>query len=286
MPSIVIQTDIELKIYVKNLKNKGLSIGFVPTMGCLHDGHLSLIQASKKKSDITIVSIYVNPTQFGKNEDFSSYPKPLNSDIELCNQKQVDAIFIPSTAHLYPEQLSRATQIIVPTYSTQLCGKTRKNFFRGVCMVVLRLFNLVQADHAYFGEKDYQQLFIIKKMVKDLFLRIEIIGCPTQRDISGLALSSRNKYLSTNEKEKASAIYASFETISTQISNGIINSEILISLVQPIISDSGIDIDYFEILNQRSLRKCKIVTKESRVFFGGYMGKTRLIDNYSLSNSF
>ncbi|MBT5953683.1 pantoate--beta-alanine ligase [bacterium] len=286
MAAIVLQTEIELKTFIKKVKNKGLNIGFVPTMGCLHEGHLDLVQASKNKSDITIVSIYVNPTQFGKNEDFSSYPSPLKADIELCNQRGVDAIFIPSTKLLYPEKLSYSTQIIVPTISKKLCGKTRKNFFRGVCMVVLRLFNLVQPDQAYFGEKDYQQLFIIKKMVRDLFLNIEILGCPTRREASGLALSSRNKYLSTNEKEKASSIHASFKKISSLISTEIYDSEILIKSVESIILDSGIDIDYFEILNQQSFRKSKIVTTESRVFFGGYMGKTRLIDNFSLSTSF
>jgi pantoate--beta-alanine ligase len=195
-------TDInEMKKISNNLKKEGKSIGFVPTMGYLHKGHVSLMECSKKENDITVVSIFVNPTQFGKNEDYDKYPRDLERDLKICEEVGVDYVFHPSISQMYPEGYS--TYVVMETLVDKLCGKFRPGHFKGVLTVVNKLFNIVKPDRAYFGKKDYQQYIIIKKMVQDLNIDTKVIGCPLIREEDGLALSSRNKYLTEEERKSA-----------------------------------------------------------------------------------
>ncbi|MFA5880032.1 MAG: pantoate--beta-alanine ligase, partial [Candidatus Margulisiibacteriota bacterium] len=203
----------ELKNEIAKLKLSNQTIGFVPTMGALHEGHLSLVAKSIEENDKTIVSIFVNPTQFGKNEDLEKYPRPIEKDQKLLQEAGTAIIFRPSNEVIYLGDPDLGTIIFEPSLSKKLCGLTRPDHFQGVCSIVLRLFNLIQPTRAYFGEKDFQQLTIIKKMVHDLFLNVEIISCPIIREKNGLALSSRNSYLTAVEKEEASFIYQSLRLI-------------------------------------------------------------------------
>lgn len=258
------------------------SIGFVPTMGALHDGHLSLIESCISQCDRTIVSIFVNPTQFGQNEDFDSYPKTLDADIRLLEKLSVDVLLTPTTNDIYPHQSIGTTQISVPHISQLYCGVTRPHFFDGVCSVVLRLFNIIQPTHAFFGEKDFQQFVILKRMVKDLFLPISLHSIPIKRSPSGLALSSRNSYLSPDQTEQASAIFQGLSSAKHAFLSGETRPSELISMVKDRIDSSGILIDYCSIVDSETLSSVRCATPGNRILFAGYMGKTRLIDNIGL----
>ena len=193
----------DLKAAIVTQKKKGSQIGFVPTMGALHTGHMSLLAQAVKASDFTVVSVFVNPTQFGPQEDFKKYPRCLAADQKRLAAGQADLLFYPRVQDVYPDATATATQVYVPQLSRILCGKTRPQHFRGVCSVVCRLFNMVQPDQAFFGEKDFQQLTILKKMTKDLALPVKIRACPIIREKDGLAMSSRNVYLNPEERRSA-----------------------------------------------------------------------------------
>lgn len=276
----IFSTPKQIQAHLQTLTNK--QVGFVPTMGALHTGHLSLIHQSQLENDITIVSIFVNPTQFSPTEDLDKYPRPLEKDIELLKKKNVDILFTPSQKDIYPNGLKNATQLYIPKLSKQFCGQTRRHFFRGILMVVNRLFNIVQPQRAYFGEKDFQQLQLIQKMTHDLFMPIEIIGCPIIREPNGLAMSSRNQYLTQQEKKIASNIYRALKNGQSQFKNGIKSPKELIEhIMQTLQNTPDIHIDYLDIVHP-TLSRTKSAQETDRILFAGYLGNTRLIDNVQL----
>ncbi len=270
----------QIRNMVNSFKKESKSIGFVPTMGALHNGHLSLVEKSKEENDITIVSIFVNPLQFGPNEDYDKYPRPIEKDTELLMEKGVDIVFNPDRKNMYEKE--PIIKIDMPQLFNILCGKSRQGHFSGVCVVVAKLMNIVQPNKMYMGEKDFQQLTIIKRLVMDLSLETEVIGLPIVRDSDGLALSSRNVYLSDSERKSALAINKSrklaWKLYQDKKSPKEIEKEIKNSL-----SDAGLRIDYVEIRESDNLEETKILSDNSRIFIAAYSGKTRLIDNFSIS---
>jgi len=283
-------TDSKIKIIDKikdmqSLSNKirmdGRTISFVPTMGALHDGHLTLMRAAKEKGDFLVVSIFVNPTQFGPNEDFNKYSRDLEGDIKKISSIGVDAVFFPDVDEIYPDGYE--TYVEVQELQKPLCGQHRPGHFKGVATVVLKLFNIVKPDVAVFGEKDYQQLLIIKKMVRDLHLEIEIIGMPIVREDDGLALSSRNAYLSDDERKRALSISKSLKTMSSEFSNGKHDIKELINIGKGILNESSIlDIDYLEIRDGNTLKNEHIAKRGDIVAVAAKVGNARLIDNTKL----
>ena len=215
-----IKTIVDLRDELTETRKLKKKISLVPTMGNIHEGHLSLIKNAQKQSDYVVVSIFVNPTQFVAGEDFNEYPRTLDSDIELISKLNVNLVFIPEAIELYPMNNKISTEVSIPELESIYCGKHRPGHFRGVAMIVSKLFNIVQPDIAIFGEKDYQQLLIIRSLVKNLFLPIEIISLPTVREASGLAMSSRNNYLTEPERQKAPMLYECIKTTVNLIING------------------------------------------------------------------
>ncbi len=264
----------------KNLKKK--KIGLVPTMGAIHKGHLALINKSLKSAEKTIVSIFVNPIQFNSNEDLKNYPSSIEQDIKLLKQKKVDLIFMPKVKDMYPDDFS--TYLNLKKFDDILCGKKRKKHFSGVATVVLKLFSLIKPQIAFFGEKDYQQFIIIKKLVKDLNLDIKVVKVKTVRNEKGLALSSRNRLLSQPERDKASKIYSILKSLSLKNLKKSLKN---LDLVKSKISALGIkNIEYLEVRDEKFLElyKPKIDTSKAyRVFVAVKIGKIRLIDNLKLT---
>jgi len=253
------------------------SVGFVPTMGALHSGHISLIKESKKNSDFTIVSIFVNPTQFLAGEDLDKYPKKDEADKKVCELCSVDILFMPDINTMYEkdEVLIKAPKL----KSYYLEGVNRPSHFDGVLQIVLKLFNLTKPTNAYFGRKDAQQVTLIKQMVKNLFLDIDIIDMPTVREDDGLALSSRNVYLSKEERTKALLISKSLREATNLISKGELEIKIIKSAMLKILDDSAIELEYVEILNREFIYKDKLEVKNSLILIACRVGSTRLIDN-------
>ena len=284
---LIIKSPQKLQNLVSSYKKKNKKIGFVPTMGALHKGHLSLIKKARKETDIVVVSIFVNPTQFGPNEDFKSYPRTFKEDIKLCKEYNVDIIFYPSVNTLYPDNY--LTYVSVEKLSNFLCGKFRPGHFKGVATIVAKLFNIVSPDIAYFGLKDYQQYIIIKKMVRDLNFNIKIKGCPTIREKDGLALSSRNKYLSPEERKEATLLSKSLFTIKKLIQEKKIKSvdKVKNKILDILLSGNIIqkkDIDYIEIVDAESLEEKKDLKGKFVIALAVRIGKARLIDNIIIKN--
>lgn len=278
----IISSIKELRDYIKLWKKSGHSIGLVPTMGYLHEGHKSLIDRACMENNKVVVSIFVNPTQFGVNEDLDKYPRDLMSDSKLCEESGVDVIFNPSSLEMYGENFS--TYVNVEELTTSLCGSTRPGHFRGVCTVVSKLFNIVNPDKAYFGEKDAQQLAVIKRMVEDLNFDITIVGCPIIREYSGLAKSSRNTYLSDEEKKAALILNNSLNKAKNFLKEGIKDSVILKSIITDSLSTEPLaKIDYVDIVDIISLKPVKTLENTVLVAIAVYIGKTRLIDNFTKS---
>lgn len=279
----IYQTIADLKQALKIVKNSGHNIGLVPTMGNLHDGHLALVNKAKEHCDFVVTTIFVNPTQFGPNEDLENYPSSFDDDIAALSTNNCDAIFAPTIEEIYPDGPVLETLVTTTTLSKLHCGANRPGHFDGVCTVVTKLFNICQPDKAYFGEKDYQQLTIIKKMVVDLNLALEIIGIPTTRDASGLALSSRNSYLSQAQKKQATILYQCLhETVKTiKYSPNSVFSELEQSATE-LISSAGLDPEYFTICNARTLLPAKSGDKDLVILVVAKLGNTRLIDNLTL----
>ncbi|MGN0026602.1 MAG: pantoate--beta-alanine ligase [Clostridium sp.] len=276
----VINNINELRDLVREWKKEGLTIGFVPTMGYLHEGHESLIKRASKENDKSIVSIFVNPTQFAPNEDLESYPRDLEKDKELCNRNNVDVIFNPTPEEMYCDDF--VTFVNMNGLTEGLCGKSRPTHFRGVCTVVTKLFNIVKADRAYFGEKDAQQLAVIKRLVRDLNIDIEIIGCPIVREEDGLAKSSRNVYLSKDERAAAIVLNRALEEAHRLINNGERNSCIIKKIIEDIISNEELaKVDYVEVVDALNLKKVDIIERDTLIAIAVYIGKTRLIDNFT-----
>nr|WP_199306576.1 bifunctional pantoate--beta-alanine ligase/(d)CMP kinase [Anabaena sphaerica] len=260
-------------------------IGLVPTMGGLHQGHLSLIEKARQENSTVIVSIFVNPLQFGPNEDYQRYPRAIEQDQQLCEQAGVDAIFAPTPEEMgiSPKNIqeTQVTQVIPPSgMISSLCGRYRPGHFQGVATIVTKLFNLVQPDRAYFGQKDGQQLAIIKRLVADLNLPVEIVACPTVREVSGLALSSRNQYLTATEKEQATVLYKGLQQAEAAFRAGVRNSSQLIALVWAEIAKiSTIYVEYIELVEPTTLMFLAKVEEEGMLAIAARLGSTRLIDN-------
>jgi pantoate--beta-alanine ligase len=253
-------------------------LGLVPTMGALHDGHLSLVRTAKAQCDVVAVSIFVNPTQFGPNEDFSKYPRSFDRDCEVLRQELVDLLFAPSADEMYPH--GAATWVNVEGLSERLCGKSRPSHFRGVSTIVSKLFHIVEPEAAFFGQKDAAQLAIIRRMVRDLNFPVEIVACPIVREPDGLALSSRNLYLDPQQRKAAIALHRSLQEIQKAFDRGEHRAETLIAAGKRIITqDPGLRLDYLEIVDPDSLEDLKIVGREALVAVAGFLGTTRLIDN-------
>ncbi len=260
----------------------GKKIGLVPTMGYLHEGHLSLINQSIKENDISVVSIFVNPFQFGPNEDFNAYPRDMERDSKLLEERRVDILFSPDSGEMYPENFS--TFVEVEKLSKVLCGRSRPIHFRGVCTVVLKLFNIVKPENVYFGAKDAQQAVIIKRMKEDLNLDISIKVMPIVRDEDGLALSSRNKYLSKEEREAALLMPEALKEANMLINNGLFEAnKIREKIVRELKKNKCIKIDYIEIVNLKTLESLdKIDNNNTLIAVAIKLGETRLIDNFIL----
>lgn len=274
----ILKSISEVRRVVNNNKDK--QIGFVPTMGFLHEGHLSLIKKAREENELVFVSIFVNPTQFGENEDLDSYPRDLERDSNLCLNAGVDYIFLPNANEMYGEKFSTFVQ--VDKLREGLCGKSRPVHFNGVCTVVTKLFNIVKPNKAYFGEKDAQQLAIIKRLVKDLNSDVEIIGCPIVREKDGLAKSSRNTYLSVEERNAAIILNKSLTLAKEKIQAGERDSEIIIKLIEEVINSEKLArIDYIEVVDSLSMEKVERIEKSVLVAIAVFIGKTRLIDNFT-----
>ncbi len=280
--SMIVCQDIEaLRAQVNLWRSKNESIAFVPTMGNLHDGHLSLVEIAQNKSDYVVVSIYVNPLQFSPEEDFSSYPRTLEADLKKLEILGVDLVFTPESSLLYDRDSRRSTYVEVPVLSHIIEGEFRPDFFRGVATVVLKLFNLVRPDIAVFGEKDFQQLLVIRQMVKDLCLPIEIIGGVTRREEGGLAMSSRNNYLTVAQREKSRLLSAELNSCSDQIKQGAVIREAEKSCIDTLTSH-GFTVDYVTLRETSCLAEVtddEAADKELIVLAAVKIGKTRLIDN-------
>jgi len=253
-------------------------LALVPTMGALHAGHLSLIDAARRRAPHVAVSIFVNPTQFGHNEDFNRYPRPLEQDLARCQTNGVDLVFAPAVEEMYPPA---ATDIVVdlPSLSTVLEGKHRPGHFKGVCQVVAKLFNILRPNIAFFGQKDYQQLRIIAAMVEALNMDIEVVGCPTIRDPDGLAMSSRNAYLSPEEREKALAISRALGIAQGEFRSGVRQTNRLLTTMQKVILEKHLMIDYVAAVDATSLKPVEVINLPTVLAVAARVGKTRLIDN-------
>ena len=260
------------------LRAQGKRIGFVPTMGFLHEGHASLMRLARQHADLLVVSIFVNPTQFGPSEDFSKYPRDFKRDEDLCRREKTDFIFYPSAADMYPTNSSVA--VVEEKLSRGLCGAARPGHFRGVCTVVAKLFNIVLPDIAVFGEKDGQQLRVIERMVRDLNFPVRIIRGPTLREPDGLAMSSRNSYLSPDERKQAICLRRALDRAEELYRKGERKAERIVAAMGAVIGHSpAARIDYIEVVDDSSLEAVATIEKPCMVALAVFVGKTRLIDN-------
>lgn len=266
-------------------RRAGQSIAFVPTMGYLHEGHLSLLRAARRRGALLVLSIFVNPTQFGPNEDLATYPRDLDRDLELAASAGVDLVFLPTPEVIYPPHY--ATYVNVERLTDGLCGARRPGHFRGVTTIVCKLFNIVQPDVAFFGQKDFQQLAVIKRMTVDLNLPVEIVGLPIIREADGLAMSSRNVYLSASERQQALALSDSLHLASTAVQQGEMNVQALLALATRRIEQEPLAvIDYIEIRDALSLQPLQEIDQtgaEAVMLLAVNFGKTRLLDNHYLA---
>jgi pantoate--beta-alanine ligase len=277
----VAKTIKSVRNLVKAARSKGKKIGFVPTMGALHIGHISLIEAAAKKCDFVVVSIFVNPTQFGPGEDFEKYPRPLKADLEICRKAGVDVVFAPSPQQMYPGE--NLTWVNVEKLTEQLCGQFRPGHFSGVTTVCAKLFNIVAPDIAFFGQKDAQQAIVIKRMVADLNMPLKIVVCPTVRQADGLAVSSRNQYLTRQQKKNAPLIYKSLQKCQKLIEDGVIDSKTIINQMRKILQQApSIKIEYISIVDADTLQELEKIDGRVLVAVAVKIGSTRLIDNILL----
>ena len=279
LPVITSVRDIKQKI--KDFRTNALTVGFVPTMGALHEGHLSLVRQAKRENDKVVVSIFVNPLQFGRNEDFSKYPRTLERDCELLSGVGADMVFQPEPSEMYPPGF--CTTVAVECLEERLCGKSRPGHFRGVAVVVLKLLLIVTPDIAYFGQKDFQQTVVIKRMVSDLSVDVAIKVLPIVRDAGGLALSSRNAYLSETEKIDALCLYPSLTKAQSMVKAGVFDAkEIIMEMEKIILARSSANIDYISIVHPETLEDAPEACSGNVVAVAVRIGKTRLIDNIVL----
>ncbi|NCB83563.1 MAG: pantoate--beta-alanine ligase [Bacteroidia bacterium] len=282
---MIIETVKELREYLAGQRAAGKTVGLVPTMGFLHEGHLSLIREAKAENDVVVVSDFVNPTQFGPNEDFESYPRNIEQDTELALSAGADVIFYPSVSEMYPPESSTYVEV-EGNITRVLCGASRPTHFRGVTTVVNKLFNIVEPDKAYFGQKDAQQVAVLTKMVKDLHMDIELIICPIVREPDGLAMSSRNTYLSAEERKQAVILNQALKKAKNAFANGEKDVEKLTEIITDKINEMPLAvIDYVSILDFPSLKPIITIEKDALGAVAVKFGKTRLIDNEILGYS-
>ncbi|ATG76664.1 MULTISPECIES: pantoate--beta-alanine ligase [Pseudoalteromonas] len=268
-----------LRSQIKAWRQAGLSVALVPTMGNLHRGHFSLVEKAKTLADKVVVSIFVNPMQFGANEDLDNYPRTLNEDKQGLAELETDIVFTPSVETIYPNGLGAQSFVDVPDISLGYCGGSRPGHFRGVATIVTKLFNLVQPDYACFGEKDFQQLQVIKTMARDLSIPVEVIGVPTMREVSGLAMSSRNGYLSEEQKTTATVLFKTLNTCAEQLKSGEKDFVKLESLAKQSLEQAGLKPDYFEIAQRDTLKTATLKDTKFVILAAAYFGNVRLIDN-------
>src|SRR3990172_13071360 len=274
----VVKSKKEMKNISNSFRNDNQSIGFLPTMGFLHEGHVSLIDRARKDCDKVVVSIFVNPIQFGQGEDFKDYPRNTRADLLKCKNAGTDIVFLPNVKEIYPTGFQ--SYVDVTRLSNHLCGLSRPGHFKGVATVVLKLLNIIKPDKAYFGEKDYQQLLIVKKMVYDLDIDVEIINMPIIREKDGLAMSSRNKYLNKLEREKATVLYRSLKMSEELIRSGERRAEKIIKqLSKMILSEKIAKVDYISLCDPDTLEDLKEIKKRVLIALAVKIGKARLIDN-------
>lgn len=275
----IVETIAEVRAQVQAWRKEGLSVGLVPTMGYLHEGHQSLIDRAVADNDRVVVSVFVNPMQFGVGEDLESYPRDMDRDAAICEKAGASLIFHPEPSEMYPKDFS--SFVDMSTLTDGLCGKSRPIHFRGVCTVVSKLFNIVTPDRAYFGQKDAQQLAVIRHMVSDLSYGIEIVGCPIVREEDGLAKSSRNTYLNPEERQAALVLSRSLAAGRKLLENGETSAErIRQEITRQIQTEALAKIDYVEVVDWRNLEPVEVINGPVLVAIAVYIGKTRLIDNF------
>lgn len=267
---------------VRALRSGGKSLGFVPTMGALHTGHLSLVRAAMEENDRVVVSIFVNPTQFGPDEDYEEYPRQLDNDVATCTKEKVDLLFAPRTSEMYPA--GYATYVLQERYTEPFEGEIRTGHFHGVCTVCAKLFNIVRPDRAYFGHKDYQQCAVIRRMIRDLNFEIETRVCPTVRESDGLAMSSRNALLSPELRAEATCLYSALQRAQEMFDAGQRSTAPLLAAMEEIIQEAPhAKLDYVAVVNPESLREIRRIESEAVVLVAARFNGTRLLDNIRLS---
>ena len=277
----IVHTIAEMRALCRAARSRGARLGLVPTMGALHEGHLSLVRAAREKSDVVAASIFVNPTQFGPNEDFAKYPRTLESDSALLEREGVEVVFAPPVEEMYPN--GAVTWVTVEGLSDRLCGKSRPGHFRGVTTVVAKLFHIVEPDAAFFGQKDAAQVAIIQRMVCDLNMPVAIEVCPIVREVDGLAISSRNAYLSPQERKSALVLHRALMRVQKLFDEGERESAKLISAAkQEFAGEPAVRLDYVEVVDPETLEAEIKITKRALVAIAGFVGQTRLIDNLLL----
>lgn len=280
----IANTVAEVRDAVRAWRKEGLTVGLVPTMGYLHEGHASLIAKSVSQCDRTVVSVFVNPTQFGPGEDLESYPRDFDRDSKLCAEMGADLIFHPEVTEMYPGGQTATYVEILDDMPKQLCGKTRPIHFRGVCTVVSKLFNIVLPDKAFFGQKDAQQLAIIRRMVRDMSYGIEIVGCPIIREEDGLAKSSRNTYLNEAERKAALCLSRAVALGEEMVKNGETSADAVVAaMVKLIEAEPLARIDYVQAVDGITMEPTAVIAQDVLVAMAVYVGKTRLIDNFSVN---
>lgn len=268
----------EIRTAIREAQSSGRRVGLVPTMGALHEGHLSLVRAARAQCDLVALTIFVNPTQFAPGEDLDKYPRPLDADITACERAGVDWVFTPTVEAMYHPDAS--TTVHVSGLTEGLCGRSRPGHFDGVTTVVTKLFQMLPADVAYFGEKDYQQLMVIRRMVRDLDFPIEIVGCPIVREPDGLAMSSRNVYLSGSQRQCALSLSRALLAAQAQVAAGERDATTIVAGMRRRIEDAGVDaIDYIEIVDPNDLTPLTRIDGPARICLAARVGSCRLIDN-------
>jgi pantoate--beta-alanine ligase len=276
----VVDSVIGLRTRIKTWRSQNEIIAFVPTMGNLHQGHLSLVQKARELADRVIVSIFVNPLQFNDKNDLTNYPRTLQEDIHLLTELDCDLVFTPDDSVMYPHGMAMQTSVHVPGMDDKLCGLGRPGHFDGVATVVTKLFNMVQPDIAVFGEKDYQQLLLIRQLVNDLNMPVDIVGAPTHRESSGLAMSSRNNRLSDDERAQAALLYQQLQAIKAALENGETDLDAVLNSAQTQLQENGFEPEYLEIRKAQDLTAYQVGEKTAvRILLAAKLGSVRLIDN-------
>lgn len=279
---LIIETLPLLRQHIRRLRQEGKRVALVPTMGNLHDGHMTLVDEAKTRADVVVVSIFVNPMQFDRAEDLANYPRTLQEDCEKLNKRKVDYVFAPSVAEIYPQGTESHTFVDVPGLSTMLEGASRPGHFRGVSTIVSKLFNLIQPDIACFGEKDFQQLALLRKMVADMGYDIEIVGVPIIRAKDGLALSSRNGYLTAEQRKIAPGLYKVLNSVAEKLKAGERDQDEMITLAAQALNEKGFRADDIQIRDADTLLDLTENSKRAVILMATWLGKARLIDNQSV----